>query len=79
MHWYRSREADQFEAFVKELVRAHRLPVWFRITFRVPSFTKKDLYFGGGLTHPRKSSMSNIDVVVLLYPKLEELTHKTSE
>lgn len=48
MYWYCSREADQFEAFVKERVRAHRLPVWFRITFRVPSFTKKDLYFGGG-------------------------------
>lgn len=28
VHWYRSRDAGQFEAFVKELVRAHRLPVW---------------------------------------------------
>lgn len=28
VHWYRSRDAGAFESFVKELARAHRLPVW---------------------------------------------------
>lgn len=28
VHWYRSRDADAFEAFIKELVREHRRPVW---------------------------------------------------
>lgn len=28
MHWYRSRNADDFEDFVKDLARSHRLPIW---------------------------------------------------
>lgn len=28
MHWYRSRDAGEFESFVKELARDHRLPIW---------------------------------------------------
>ena len=27
-HWYRSRSADAFEDFVKDLARSYRLPVW---------------------------------------------------
>lgn len=28
VHWYRSRDPDAFEAFVKDLAKTHRLPVW---------------------------------------------------
>jgi hypothetical protein len=28
MHWYRSRNADDFEDFVKDLARSYRLPIW---------------------------------------------------
>lgn len=28
VHWYRSRDPDAFESFVKDLAKRHRLPVW---------------------------------------------------
>lgn len=28
IHWYRSRDSDAFEAFVKDLVKSYRRPVW---------------------------------------------------
>jgi hypothetical protein len=28
IHWYRSRDPDAFEAFVKDLAKSYRLPVW---------------------------------------------------
>jgi len=28
VHWYRSRDADDFENFLKGLARSHRMPVW---------------------------------------------------
>lgn len=28
VHWYRSRNADAFESFIKDLARSYRLPIW---------------------------------------------------
>ena len=28
IHWYRSRDPDAFETFVKELAKSYRLPIW---------------------------------------------------
>lgn len=28
IHWYRSRDPDAFEAFVKDLAKSYRLPIW---------------------------------------------------
>jgi Glycosyl hydrolase catalytic core len=43
MHWYRSRDAGDFEIFLKGLAREHRLPIWLT-EFNGWSGTEKENY-----------------------------------
>lgn len=61
MHWYRSRSAEAFEAFVRELTSKYRLPIWIT-EFNGWSGTEPENYeFLRGALRFLESSRGNVE------------------